>query len=74
MDESRKITCLQTGCHPKALPASSARSRRVVRTEQAGEDVPLGAPGSAFGRPGMCLWVNSADAEGSSHRGNIELP
>ena len=28
MDESRKITCLQTGCHPKAHPASSARSRR----------------------------------------------
>ena len=35
--------------HPKALPASSARSRRVVRTERAGENVPLGDLGSAFG-------------------------
>ncbi len=47
MDESRKITCLQTGCHPKALPASSARSRRVARTEQTGEDVPSDEAGGA---------------------------
>ena len=35
--------------YPKALPGSSARSRRVVRTERTGEDVPSGDLGSAFG-------------------------
>ena len=41
--------------YPKALPASSARSRRVVHTEQTGEEVPSGDPGSAFGRGEKCL-------------------
>ena len=41
--------------YPKALLASSARSRRVVRTEQTGEEVPSGDPGSAFGRGEKCL-------------------
>ena len=45
------------GFYPKAHPASSARSRRVVRTERAGEEVPSGDPGSAFGWGGMCLRV-----------------
>ena len=46
--------------YPKALSSSSARSRRVVRTERVGEEVPSGDQGYAFWRPGIYLLATRA--------------